>query len=547
VKKSFFFFITFFLILFIQFPITESLPGNSTSWLALAISNSYSHFFSQLISGEELTSFFYPLKNIFSYGQGAPIPAILFLIFKTIGFNDLWSYYFFLTLIFSLSAWAISLLAYEYTKSKVPSVFAGFAFTIGNFIFANIDDPHEIFFFFPVLSLLFLKKFKEQGVKKHFYLAMLLGGIQIYCSFYIFVFQTIYILGDFLILGRRWKTRDFKTLLGGTLIYHFLIFPVIAFHLYALLKLKIINPFDSMAVIKSCSLMLKDFFAPMEGNILYGGRSQGIEEPLFWSFIRRHAFTGVLFFGLGIIGLANNFKKYSELILLAALGLFIALGPQWVLTENIKFTSPLTFFYEYIPLSLFLRVPLRAFFFTILSLTIGAAFTLKRFERKLSRPIIAILFIFHFLENCPVPLKAFNATYIEPPSAYLSYFAEKKGRVIIDLPTNLGVAFQNSHRDLFPYNREMIYMNWQTKHKQNILGGAHGYWPKSRVELQKLIDELPAKESFLRLKSLGVTDFIFHKKMVLEEESHLLKILKESANLSLVHEDELIAIFNWNS
>jgi hypothetical protein len=543
--KALLFFLLFFLCLFIQFPLSQSIPGNSTTWLALAISNTYSHLISQMIRGEGLTTFFYPMKNIFAFGQGAPLLAFGFLIIKKIVLDDIWTYYFFISILFSLSAWGVYFLGRVLKGNFFPSLIGGFFFSCSNFTFANIDDPHEIFFLFPSLMMAFLFIFKESKENRYFYIAMIMGAMEIYFSVYIFFFQFFFLL-PFL----KGELNHKKTLLKGFILFFLISLPVVAFHLYCYLKLEIINPFDPITVIKDCSLKWKDLFAPLKDNLLYGGRVQDIQNPLFWSFIRRHAFLGILFWTLGILGIIRHGKSNSFIFWMGIFGLIFSLGPVWEFGKNLVMPSPLFWFYEKIPLFIFFRVPLRAFFFTTLALSIFATLLLSqpKFSPKtkgINFFLIIIIFL-HILENCPFPMQKFSAkNLMSPPVTLLEFFKGKKDKVILDLPAKLGIEFNRSQDILFPYNRELIYMYWQTQHLQNIVNGVHGYWPKSRIDLQTIIDKIPNKRAFLGLQTLGITHIVFHKEMVLRDEIKILNQLKNYSGLKLEKEDEKLAIFTF--
>lgn len=546
---AFFIYLIIFLIVFLKFPLSQELPGNSTTWLAIAISRAYVHYFSQLLNGETLTTFLFPIKNVFAFGQGAPFIAIGFLTLKGLLGNEFWAYYFSICGIFSLSAWGLFYLAKSLNIKFLPALMAGLFFTFSNFTFANIDDPHEVFFLFPALMISFLFKFKNTGVKRNFYFALFFASLEIWSSVYIFFFQTFFLL-PFIISLLKNKSLPVVTLFKGFLLFLFISLPVLAFHFYGYLTLDVINPFDPMAVVRDCSLKWIDFFSPLKNNLLYGGRVQDFNNPIFWSFIRRHAFLGSLFLIFGILGMFKFKKNFPELFWMAIISFVFSLGPLWEMGKETVIPSPFFWFYDNVPLFIFLRVPLRAFFFTSLALCVFVSLLFN--ELMVQRRIKGIQFLFiafiffHLLENFPFPLQGFPAEkLISPNNTLLNFFKGKKNEVILDLPQKLGIEFDKSQDPIFSYNREILYMNWQTHHLQNIIGGVHAYWPKSRVDIQNTVDAIPNLQAISKLKTLGVTKIVFHKDLTFKDEMEVFKKIKTSNLIKLEYEDEKLAIFSF--
>jgi hypothetical protein len=88
----------------------------------------------------------------------------------------------------------------------------------------------------------------------------------------------------------------------------------------------------------------------------------------------------------------------------------------------------------------------------------------------------------------------------------------KKNTVILDLPS-YNITNLIPPRDPFtPLVREIIYMLWQTHHKQNILNGVGGYFSKERLELQRDIELLPEPDLFRKHQ---IDYIVYHKNMEL--------------------------------
>ena len=114
------------------------------------------------------------------------------------------------------------------------------------------------------------------------------------------------------------------------------------------------------------SLQGADFFKALPNNLMkISSHTDSIQDP-FWALLRRHAWIGVVLPCLGVAGwFLNKGKKISRTIIcIGLLGLFLSFGPT-IYIFDLKIPSPVSLIYEWLPLSSFLRVPLRAFFITL--------------------------------------------------------------------------------------------------------------------------------------------------------------------------------------
>ena len=180
-----------FLTLFWQFPINKSLPGNCDSLLAIALSNLYWEKIVLLFKGKSLATALFPALNVHAYGDYCTGLAAIFLFFKFLTQNDIWAYYFFITTIFTLNAFALFRFSLFFVTKPIFAVISALIFTLSNFSLTNIDDPNIIFFFFPLMGLFYFYKGIESGENKNFYRAFFLWGAQIYFGFYVFLLQFI--------------------------------------------------------------------------------------------------------------------------------------------------------------------------------------------------------------------------------------------------------------------------------------------------------------------------------------------------------------------
>lgn len=545
-------YILFYLVLFAQFPLKNSIPGNCDTWAAIALSNTYLNEIVEILSGEDIGNSMYPVKNVFSYGEASPGCGLLFLIFRLLGFNDIYSYYFYISFIFALTAFGGFLLAKFYTKSIFPSFFAGFAFSCTNFMFANIDDSIVVFYFLPALSILYLKKYFRYSKPSHLFLSSFFGGAQAYFSGYVFLFQTIIIITLIFLYWKEFlKPKKIRFCLSYFVIYFFLASPLVIFYFSSYYGLVFENPHGGLTTTNElCSLGFANYFQVLPDNLIYQFNNTRFDGLDHWVVIRKSAFIGFLVVFLAGISFMKISKSKIELVIIALLGLILC-NARTINLSGLEILSPLGVLYLVVPILTYIRIPLRAHIIFILAISILSAFGMKHLIPKTKMKgmkRIGLIFVFclvHFLENVPVPLISYNIEkFAEIPVEYKQIFADSENKIILELPSRVGKIVGQTQDDLFQYNREFIYMNWQTQHKQNILNGANGYIPEERLQMQKFIDQLPASNALAALRAIGLDCIVFHKDMVLNDDIHTLDMLLEIKELEQVLDTERLAIFH---
>jgi hypothetical protein len=540
-------YILFYLLIFIRFPFKQALPGNCDTWLAIALSNSMSNALLSWVGLHPATTAMYPARNIFAYGEASPGCAAIFIFFKTLGFNDIIAYYFYIVTLFSLTAYGLYLLAWVYTKNRWAAFYCGFAFTCSNFAFANIDDSIVIFYLLPALCIYFLKNYISENTPKLLLIAAVLGGFQIYFSAYVFCFQSV-ILGVLALMnGRNLFAREtITTTIKAVFIYLVIPLPFFLFYAYSYTHLAV-DPWPPFSIIANIDAIHPDnLFHVLPNNLIYD--PPPMDSMFYWALIRRCAFLGSCLYFLALLGLRHFDRQKAELVLILILGLgmSIAVG-DYMHGHSLPITLSKVF-----PWISFLRVPLRAFFMCSFALSILGAFgvvSLFAFfrleQKKVMFIFMAVILCIHFIENKPKELESFSAAlYHRAPNAYLEYFENKPSAVVLDLPSVIDISFKNSSKDLFEYNREAIYMNWQTQHHLNIVGGVNGYFPKTRMIVEKCIKRLPESDSIAELREMGIEYLVFHKTMVLQgEEGWLAALRKSNFILEEVFDNEQMTIF----
>jgi len=581
-KKYFFFYFLIFLAFFWQFPASDSVPGNCDTFFAISYSNTYLNNLKALFTGLSPGSLMYPTPSIYGFGETAFATAIIFIFFKLFLGNDLYCYYLFCVTIFTLTSLSFSLFISTYIKNRYLIFFSGLIFSLSNFTLANIDSIHTVFFAISFLSLYFFRCYLKTPKKRDLYLAFILCGFQIYFSAYVFLL-TVLILGFMILLNFK-KIKDF--LLPG-MIMLIITFPFLLFYFNSINSKRFFNPWNLKFISELHSLNSSDLLRKIPGNI-YNRNGNLTEFPQFvrdleriraeghpeysyamkphidyqsntqdfdlneratinFPYIRRSAFIGFILYILALIGFfASNKKLKIELGGFFLIGLIFSHGPLNLIGGQV-FPTPMYLIYEYLDMAKFFRIPSRAFFISQIAVIILAMMGLRLLlKKKINNLVLTGVLFLILIENVPFSMTKFK-NHLSPPKGLAQFFKSKREKkVILDLPSDLGLIFVNDYDDFFSYSREIIYMNYQSYHLQNSINGINGYLPKTRYEVQKDIDKF--QDSGIlgsRLKSLGVNNIIYHKKLALNgKEIELLKKLKSNQQLKMVLENEELAIFN---
>ena len=527
----------FFFFLFLPYPLTKTLPGNCDTWLAVALSNNYlKNILTFFTEGESFRSL-YPVKNIFSFGEASPGLGLLFIICKALLWNDLWAYFLYLVLQLSLTSFSFYLFANIFVNHRWASFLGGLFFCTGHFVFSNIDDTLIIFYFLPFLSLYFLHRSFKSINKNEFIISFLLLGVTPYFSFYLYFYYVLILLITFLFYKEETKKFGHLFVLSTFFLSIIVSSPLVLFYVQNSSNSSFVNPYNLSMVIKSTSLQGADFFKALPNNLMkISSHTDSIQDP-FWALLRRHAWIGFVLPCLGAAGwFLNKGKKISRTIIcIGLLGLFLSFGPT-IYIFDLKISSPVSLIYEWLPLSSFLRVPLRAFFITLIALCFFSCFSFKYFfelskkNKALSFLSLIFLISFYFVENIPFPLKKYPSFSLEKPPLYYQRIDKVyKPKVVLNLPSFIQFDFLDSKENLYSFNREVLYMNWQTKLSHHIVNGVNGYVPKRRMKLQSTLQNFKSPGSLKKLKNMGVEMILVHKNLfkgVREEEYFSFKALK---------------------
>ena len=577
-------FAAFFFILFSQFPLAGRLPGNCDNWYAIAFTNIYLNQLGELLGAGSHGSFFYPVENPLAYGETSFALALLPMVVRGVGIGDVWAYYVFISIVYATTAFATYLVATLYVGRRTLAAVAGLAFAASNFLLSTIDSPHTTFFAIAFLSVYYFKRYILYGRNRDLWYSMLLAGIQTYFGAYVFVFMAMVLV----ILGLA-NLRELLARQAGfrRLVVYAGVVVVMSSPFYASYFLKLTDYFSwrSQAVLfaEFNSLDLQDLFNPMPDNLLYPeghrfdhsdaialqrrlGRSDpSFETPEFllmigasprqdeeslWVSSRKRAFIGAALYLLALVGAWRTFPGRRELLALIVVGFILALGPVNVFGDRVV-PMPLYVLYEYLPGFHMFRIPGRAFALMLLAVVVCAAkgleLLLERYAPTSHRvPLVVALLVgaLVVVENVPFPMRSFEAAaYARPPRDYLRFFSDKHDAVVLNLPSGIGYGLAGSADDLNVFNRELIYINWQTYLGLDIVNGVNGYIPHTRITTQKFIAGLPREDAIAGLARIGVDFIVFNKGLLLPGESVLAHGLERAGSLEPVHDSETTAIF----
>jgi hypothetical protein len=592
----------FYLALFFQFPYQDALPGNVL--LAIALPNTYLAKIAAFFGFGSAGTAMFPVSNALAYGEAAPGMSAIYVFFRLLGCNDVFSSYFYNSFVFASTALGTYVFAGLFLRSRAARFFAGFAFTCSNMMFAHIDDSPFIFYLFPLLSLTLLVTYfrgydTTDAKSRWLLLAAVLGGVQAWFSVYIYVFQTILlgIIGLYYLYKYRERQgwSSFGLISLAILFYGLAAGPVLLFYDLNQHALNIAKPFHTDVLPTLLSWSFHDLFQALPENLLYG-RPQSMN--LTWDLLKHENLIGILVTVAGVFALWRRGEHRLVLGTTALVGFVFALGPmimagapttQMVPAEQFykSFLSsgiapaPLYPIYKLFPMAAFLRVPVRAYFLVLLALSVLSAVTLDALVGRCSRArtgmlIVGLFFAVHMIENVPFPMRAYPlGPLLKLPDEYAEFVKGKTGAVILDLPSRLDMAYLNwnyelfreprdfvsfdpsapvlevldrgttalSYRLLFNYNREAVYMNWQTQHKQNIIGGVNGYFPVSRLIYDRWLEDLPRDSTIEWLRQQGVDFIAYHPNMLLPGETDYLPQLAESPLLRRVYSGKQITVF----
>ena len=576
-------FVLAFAVLFAQLPLQGALAGNSDTWLVgIALPNALGAQILEAFGGATAGTSLFPAENALAYGETTVGTALVFFAFRALGCGDVVAHFLQLVTLFSWNALGVYALSREFVQTRAAAIFAGIAFGTCNAVLAQIDSIQGVFWGIAALSLAAWCRFLRTLRSRDALLAAGLAGLQVYFGAYVFAFLSLAIAVLTLTRLRTLvRVESWSALALAALI------AMPFFGYYASNSQSFVAPWEGVSLSEMHSLEPVDLLRPLPGNLIYSApdwtpldRPLGLDTALVAEGVRpldldpadresffgsdpqpelvrhyvatrRSAHTGLVLIALAAIAIFTFSRGSIAWLGVLLAGLCVASGP-YIRLDDALHRMPLAPLYE-ADLATVLRVPARAITLAVLALCVLAAIGLDRLLALPSlagrRTLIAATALgLVLVENIPVPLPAFSATHVEPPAEYARALSELERGVVLELPSRIGAYIADDSEDLYGWNRESLYMNWQTRHRFDIVNGVNGYFPAMRIEVQKIIDRLPDASAFQELRELGVDYIALHRELFLPGDGDLGPLIEGLAlnpALERVFDGESTALFRW--
>ncbi|MFP4475987.1 MAG: hypothetical protein ACLFOY_10555 [Desulfatibacillaceae bacterium] len=539
-------YLLFFAAVFARFALEQRLPGNCDTWAWLVFWNTSFNDFVSLFTGEWIGRAMYPVASILDYGEAALGHGMVFILCRALGMGDTTAYAVFVTLAHGLAAFGVYLFATHFVTTVRAAFFAGLAFAASNFAFANIDTAISEAVFLPMVSYHLLLRHEKGRRPADLYASVLLLAWQVYFSVYVFAYFTLGWAILVLAGARRGLVENPRRAAVSAALFAALVAPFLARYLYTLMVLEFGSPAPPDMHLRLTSLTLASLARALPQNLVYPFAAFGRDVEPWWPMVRNCAFSGVLLSVLAVAGAAMGRGRRLIPLWFVAAGLMLSVNQRIVLSG---FTVPsfLEVAYSLLPFLEFLRVPLRAHFLSLVGICVLAALCLDPLLARMGRrasasALFALVLAVHLVENVPVPPASY--AYYPAPRAMVDFFSGMRGKIVLHMPSYHINEVEGDHNDLFYYNREFVYMNWQCRHRQHVLNGVNGYIPVSRMAIQNAIERLPSPEAFLAMGRERPDYVVYHENMELPaDRANVARLFRLSSHLEPVLEKDGMTIY----
>ncbi|MFN8287488.1 MAG: hypothetical protein U0V74_12070 [Chitinophagales bacterium] len=302
---------------------------------------------------------------------------------------------------------------------------------------------------------------------------------------------------------------------------------------YKILRLGAVNynQLDNLDYAPLLSLNMDSFGQALPHNLFFKGTGTS------WPEMVRSAYLGISISLVALIGVFNNRKKTFPLFLLFA-GVLIALGPYFCWHNKPIEPSPMILLYKLLPVSAYVRVPLRLYFIALCGHIILFSMGWQILERQkyAGKPLLAFLVLIALTESLPFPLMQYSSATKLNQAECNAKLLPKGDAVVLNLPSSLFVQQDQ---------REYIYMYYQSFHHHNILNGSLAYFSPERLRADKLCKELNSNPAALDtlIIEYNVGAIMFHKDFAGAEERGEVNILTQSPRLRLAKNTEYKMVF----
>ena len=483
------FFILFFGLIFIRFPLNNSFIGNIDIWFYVW---QWNDFFDRITDTATWGQVLYPEDNFrrlvgSSFGYG-----LLYTPYKFILGDDVWCFYAVLLTIMVLNGLALSLIFRELgIDTRIAVVMAVVVFA-NNYTLSNLENFNAYSLFPGLFSMyLLMRSYKvNKGKWGMLVLSGILAGLQVYYSIYLFLFQWVLLTLLFVYIHERHKQIGRLAIWFVCMVLVIIPFFAQRAEMSEYLNIPALQEQLFLSNESHSISFFKDWFRISKGNLIYPAMTD-IENP--WRYGARSAFFGFATYVLVLLAIIYHLRnsvsrKWKIWLTVALLGtMLVSTGPLFR-TSYYAFQTPIGWINTIMPDTLVIRHLFRAHLLTILLFAFISAFylqhKLKDRPAMMNRLLIVFLVVF-VIENIPFKDPVYDySKYKEPPAALidaLQLIPERSN--LFFLPSCHIIQSEAQVTDqINPMNREYIYMNWKNFFEYNTFNGRMGYLTNTSYE-----------------------------------------------------------------
>ncbi len=481
---------------------------------------------------------FHPQKLTLAYSEHMIVSAITLLPLFKLGLEPLLIHNIMFLLTFAVSGWGGFILAHRLSGSAAAALVAGLGFGFSSFRFDQMGHLQILTAHFMPFVLYFLHRWNDKptwGRAFFFWLFWLSQTLS--CGYHaLFISMAVGLFWLYYGCVERWW-RTPKRFLQLAAVCAALALVVLPYFLPYIEVRKEMGFKRDLGESMYYSAEPRSYAAAAPENLLYGKLTSG------WGVPEKRSMLGVTLSALAIVGLAAGLKRKKTravspaavegpqvlrkdlvfYLILAVMAFWASLGPKWGLYYGL---------YALVPGFDNLRVPARLAILVTLAWSIlaacGAQWLLARLKQKTwVRAVPYILCGLVILESWHAPLPLINLWRQTPP--VYQHLAKMPGNVVLyEIPSF------DLKEDLA---RDARYLYWSTKHGRTLINGYSGYFPKYYIELAKIARSLDMDRLLPRLRELGATHLLWHRKEYPGNDHRaIFKMLNERKDLKLVFE-----------
>lgn len=521
-------------LVFIQVPLSGSLPGNLDTWANLAMFKDMGNHILNIFHQVPLATSNYPCKNIWPLFGLDFFSGIIFLFYKLFNLTDIWAYHFYITTIFALNSLGIYKLCSLFSKSKWGGFLAGIFFSISNFVLANIDNPNIVLIFPGLFAFYCLIRSVREDSIRDLYLSLSLFCVQLLLAPVTCV-MLFFVCGPYMLLHfpklfgllKKNRIRPFPIL-----ICILSLSPYIYYYFILRIPTSEYNIVRKMDITTYMSMNLEDFIRPLPNNILIHS------DPKEWSTLIKSGYTGIAFLFTALAG-GLSFRKSRLPIFIFLVGFIFSMGPHISSDGHPLLVSPVMLLYKIFPVSDYLRIPARFFIIGIAGLSILFSIgweKLSTYNNAPTKVLMALIVVLYVAENLPMPMKKYPSYKVFDNGIGTQQYIQKSNfKNVLNLPSRL---FESTDQ------REYVYMYYQTINTKRTINGSLAYVPAERLRNDSLCKKADQDSVLKRLiNNNGIDLVVFHSDMADISEECILRTLESSDILKAIDTSGVKKVF----